>query len=140
MQMVTQAKQLIDNLSTDQVATELESGGVLLVDLREAEERTLWGTIAGAVHAPRGLLEFHADPAFEDHRPEFDPTRRTILFCAGGARSALAVRTLRELGYTNVAHLEGGLTAWIAAGRAVTNACKGAAVTTRRPRQAASRR
>ena len=121
-QMVNQAKQLIENLSPDQVATEHERGGVLLVDLREAEERSLRGTIAGTVPAPRGMLEFYADPACEDHLPGFDPTGRTILFCAGGARSALAVQTLRELGYTNVAHLDGGLTAWTAAGRAVIEA------------------
>jgi rhodanese-related sulfurtransferase len=121
-QMVDHARQHIENLSPDQVAAELECGDVLLVDLRETEERTRRGTIAGAVHAPRGMLEFYADPTFEDHRPEFDPTRRTILYCAGGARSALAVLTLLELGYTHVAHLEGGLTAWTAAGRPVVEA------------------
>jgi rhodanese-related sulfurtransferase len=65
------------------------------------------------------MLEFYADPTSEDHRPEFDPNRRTILYCAGGARSALAVETLQQLGYTNVAHLEGGLSAWTSAGREV---------------------
>ena len=66
------------------------------------------------------MLEFYADPTYEDHRPEFDPHRRTILYCAGGARSALATDTLRQLGYIDVAHLEGGLTAWTASGRQVT--------------------
>jgi rhodanese-related sulfurtransferase len=68
------------------------------------------------------LLEFYADPTNEDHLPEFHPNRRTILYCAGGARSALAVETLRQLGYTDVAHLEDGFTAWAAAGRDVTRA------------------
>ena len=121
-QMVSEAKHRIDNLTPDQVAAELERGSVLLVDLREGEERTHTGAIAGSVHAPRGMLEFYADPSSEDHLPAFDPKRRTILYCAGGARSALAVETLRQLGYTNVAHLEGGLSAWIAAGRPVTGA------------------
>jgi rhodanese-related sulfurtransferase len=58
----------------------------------------------------------------EDHRAELDPTRRTILYCAGGARSALAVETLRQLGYVDVAHLEGGFTAWTRAGREVSPA------------------
>jgi rhodanese-related sulfurtransferase len=110
----------IENLTPDQLAAELERGGVLLVDLREREERAQKGSIPGAVHAPRGMLEFYADPTNEDHRPEFDPSRRTILYCAGGARSALAVESLRQLGYDNVAHLEGGLTAWTIAGREVT--------------------
>jgi len=118
-QMVTEAKLRIENLTPDQVATELERGGVLLVDLREADERIEKGAIPGSVHAPRGMLEFYADPTDEDHRPEFEPTRRTILYCAGGARSALAVATLQQLGYSDVAHLEGGFTAWTRAGGGV---------------------
>src|SRR5918911_3912542 len=121
-QMVSEAKQRIENLTPDQVAAELDRGGILLVDLREGEERVQKGVIPGAVHAARGMLEFYADPTNDDHRPEFDPRRRTILYCAGGARSALAVVTLRQLGYTNVAHLEGGFTAWTVAGREVTRA------------------
>jgi rhodanese-related sulfurtransferase len=119
IQMVTEAKQRIENLSPDEVAAELERGGVLLVDLREAEELAQRGAIPDAVHAPRGMLEFYADPTHEDHRPEFDPNRRTIVYCAGGARSALAVLTLQQLGYANVAHLEGGFTAWTARGHEV---------------------
>jgi rhodanese-related sulfurtransferase len=118
-QMVMEAKQRIENLSPDELAAELEHGGVLLVDLREAEERIERGAIRGAVYAPRGILEFYADPTHEDHRPEFDPKRRTIVYCAGGARSALAVLTLQQLGYANVAHLEGGFTAWTARGHEV---------------------
>ena len=122
MQMVAEAKQRIENLTPEQVAAEIESGGVLLVDLREAEERSQRGAIQGSVHAARGMLEFYADPASAYHRPEFDPNGRTILYCAGGARSALAVQSLLQLGYSNVAHLEGGFTAWTAAGREVTAA------------------
>jgi rhodanese-related sulfurtransferase len=58
------------------------------------------------------MLEFYADPTSADHRTEFDPGRRTILDCASGGRSALAADTLRQLGYTRVAHLDGGLKAW----------------------------
>jgi rhodanese-related sulfurtransferase len=121
-QLVSEAKQRIENLTPDQVAAELARGDVLLVDLRESEERAQSGTIPGAAHAPRGMLEFYADPTNDDHRPEFDPTRRTILYCAGGARSALAVRTLQQLGYARVAHLEGGFTAWTASGHEITPA------------------
>jgi rhodanese-related sulfurtransferase len=66
------------------------------------------------------MLEFFADPTNDDHLPQFDPNRRTILYCAGGARSALAVETLQRLGYRDVAHLEGGFSAWTASGREVT--------------------
>jgi rhodanese-related sulfurtransferase len=113
-QLVSQAKLRIENLTPDQVAAELARGDVLLVDLRETEERAQRGAIPGAVHAPRGMLESYADPTDGDHRSEFDPSRRTILYCAGGARSALAAETLQQLGYARVAHLEGGFTAWTA--------------------------
>jgi len=121
-QLVADAKQRIENLTPDQVAAELAQSDVLLVDLREAEERAQKGAIPGAVHAPRGMLEFYADPTSPYHRPEFDPARRTILYCAGGGRSALAAATLQQLGYRRVAHLDGGLTAWTASGRDATPA------------------
>lgn len=100
----------------------MQRGDVLLVDLREAEERAEKGAIPGSVHAARGMIEFYADPSNDDHRPEFDPNRRTIVYCAGGARSALTVETLQQLGYRDVAHLEGGFTAWTRAGHHVTPA------------------
>jgi rhodanese-related sulfurtransferase len=118
-QLVADAKQHIENLTPDQLSAELAKSQVLLVDLREPEERAQNGHIEGAVHAPRGMLEFYADPSSAYHRPEFDPQRRTIVYCASGGRSALAVRTLEQLGYTNVAHLDGGLKAWAGSGHAV---------------------
>jgi rhodanese-related sulfurtransferase len=118
-ELVAEAKQHIENLTPDQMAAELAAGQPLLVDLRELDERAQSGCIPGAVHAPRGMLEFYADPSSAYHRPEFDPRRRTILYCASGGRSALAAQTLRQLGYANVAHLDGGVKAWTASGRAV---------------------
>ena len=118
-QMVAGAKQRVENLSVEQTAAELERGEALLVDLREPGERAQNGAIPGAVHAPRGMLEFYADPTNSYHRPEFAPDRRVVLHCASGGRSALAADTLRQLGYTNVAHLDGGFTAWQAAGKPV---------------------
>jgi len=118
-QLVADARQHIENLTPEQVAAELGSGQVVLIDLREPEERAQNGTIGDAVSAPRGMLEFYADPCSAYHRPEFDPARRTILYCASGGRSALGVACLRQLGYANVAHLDGGLKAWTASGREV---------------------
>ena len=117
--LVAQAKQRVENLSVAQVAQEVERGDAVLVDLREPEERVQHGVIPGAVLAPRGMLEFWADPASSYHRPEFDPHRRVILHCAAGGRSALAAVTLERLGYANVAHLDGGFTAWKDAGQPV---------------------
>ena len=116
-EMVAAAKAEIENLTPDQVAEELRSGNATLIDIREENELRETGRIAGAHHAPRGMLEFYADPASPYHRPEFDRARRPVLYCASGGRSALAARTLRALGYADVAHPDGGLKAWIASGR-----------------------
>jgi rhodanese-related sulfurtransferase len=117
--LVAEAKAQIENLSAEEVVGELQGGDALLVDLREAEERIEHGVIRGAIHAPRGMLEFYADPTSAYHRPDFDPARRTILYCASGGRSALAADTLQGLGYSRVAHLNGGLKAWREAGLAI---------------------
>ena len=114
-EMVAEAKQRVENLTVDQVAVELEQGDALLVDLREPGELAQ-GSIPGAVHAPRGMLEFWADPSSPYHRAEFDPSRRVVLYCASSGRSALAAETLAEMGYTDIAHLDGGFRAWKEAG------------------------
>jgi rhodanese-related sulfurtransferase len=121
-ELVAEAKQRVENLTVDEVAAELERGDVVLVDLREPGELAQQGAIPGAVHAPRGMLEFWADPTSAYHRTEFDPNRRVVLHCASGGRSALAADTLQQMGYTNVAHLDGGFNAWKAAGRPVEEA------------------
>lgn len=101
----------MQNLTAAQVADELKRGAVL-IDLRESEERKRDGTIPGAFHAPRGMLEFYADPTSPYHRDEFIPEQRVILHCASGGRSALAADTLQQMGYWDVAHLDGGFKAW----------------------------
>ncbi|HXY46200.1 MAG TPA: rhodanese-like domain-containing protein [Acidimicrobiales bacterium] len=118
-ELVAAAKQGIENLTVEEVASELEEGNAVLVDIRESEERIQNGFIPGAVHLPRGMLEFYADPASPSYRSEIAPDKRVILHCAAGARSALGVRALQELGYTNVAHLEGGFRAWATGGQPV---------------------
>jgi rhodanese-related sulfurtransferase len=123
--LVAEAKRRVENLSVDQVAAELDSGDAILIDVREQNERDERGTIPGAVHAPRGMLEFFADPSSPYHRPEFDPGRRIILHCAAGGRSAMGADVLREMGYTRIAHLDGGFTAWTAAGQPVEGGRQG---------------
>jgi rhodanese-related sulfurtransferase len=113
---VKEAKQEIENLTPLQVKEELSKTGTVLIDIREHEELTQNGKIAGSVHAPRGMIEFYADPSLPYHKPEFDKGNRIILQCASGGRSALATKTLKQMGYTNVAHLDGGLKAWKEAG------------------------
>ncbi|MBL8126570.1 MAG: rhodanese-like domain-containing protein [Thermomicrobiales bacterium] len=118
-QLVAEAKASIENLTAEQVAQEIAGGDVLVVDIREPEERRANGAITGAVSAPRGMLEFYADPASPYHRDGFDPARRVILHCASGGRSALAVKSLQELGYTNIAHLDKGFNGWKEQGQPV---------------------
>lgn len=119
-ELVARAKSQIRNLSVAEFATEIDQDDVTLVDVRESDEVGRDGAIPGAIQAPRGMLEFWADPASPYHRAEFDPHHRTLLYCASGGRSALGAQSLQALGYADVAHLEGGLKAWKEQGRPVT--------------------
>lgn len=112
-QMVAAAKAVIEQVSPDAVATELQNGTATLIDVREERELVTIGRIPGALHAPRGMLEFYADPSSPFHREEFQPQRRLILMCGFGGCSALATETLQRMGYRNVACLEGGINAWL---------------------------
>ena len=116
--LVGDAKSRVENLTPDQVQHELQND-VLLVDVRDSEERQQNGVIPGAIHVTRGMLEFRADPNTPYYNSELRPDRRIILHCASGGRSALAVNTLKEMGYENVAHLDGGFNAWREAGKPV---------------------
>ncbi len=115
MELVAEAKKRVENLTPDQVAKELEEGATL-IDIREPQERKE-SSIPGSVAAPRGMLEFYADTSLPYHKEEFNPDRRLILHCASGGRSALATETLQQMGYTNVAHLDGGIKAWKESGQ-----------------------
>ena len=116
-ELVGAAKAKVQELSPEQVAAELERGEAVLVDLREGPELEANGRIPGSVHVPRGMLEFRADPTSTYHHEALDPGRRVILHCASGGRSALAAATLQEMGYTDGAHLNGGITRWAEEGR-----------------------
>jgi len=96
---------------------------VLFVDLREPVELAREGRVPGAFHAPRGVIEFWADPTSEWHRPELGRAGvRLVLYCAIGWRSALAARALQEMGIPQVSHLGGGFAGWQAAGGPVATA------------------
>ncbi len=116
--MVDEAKARIENLTPEEVAKEIE-GGALMVDIREEDEFRQEGHIPGAVFAARGMLEFLVDPTSAYHREEFQPDGRIVLYCSAGGRSALAADTMQRMGYSQVAHLDGGFTAWKEQGRPV---------------------
>ncbi len=118
--MVAAARARVENLTVDQVAAEMDSPDVIVVDVREPAELLADGAIPGAIHAPRGMLEFHADSASPYHLPQLDPDKRVILYCKSGSRSALAAASLADMGYRRVAHLDGGIVAWTEAQRPVS--------------------
>lgn len=119
--LAAQAMSRISNLSPDQVFTALQKGDVVVLDIREKDEVAVTGSIPGAIHVPRGLLEFTVDPGSPTYRTELTPETHIILMCDTGRRSALATETLTALGFTNVAHLYGGFHAWKRQGLPVTN-------------------
>lgn len=112
-EQVNAEKANIENLSIEELKSELAGNAdLLLLDIREIQERVDLGTIPGSKHAPRGMLEFWADPASPYYRDYFTEDRRIVLFCAGGGRSVFAVKALADMGFTSVAHLEAGFGGW----------------------------
>lgn len=110
----------IENLSIDQLKAELAANpNLLLIDLREIQERVDLGAIPGSKHAPRGMLEFWASPDSPYYRDWFEEERRTIVYCAGGGRSVLATLALKEMGFSDVAHVEEGFKGWKDAGEPI---------------------
>lgn len=89
---------------------------VLLVDIRDVRELWRDGGIPGALHAPRCMLEFWIDPESKYAKPIFQSGRRFVFFCAGGRRSALATKTVQDMGLGPVCHIRGGYRAWKDAG------------------------
>ena len=118
MDLINEARARVQNLSVEETEEWLGEGA-MLIDIREAIEIEECGQIPGSIHMPRGSLEFFADPALPYHRRELDKDRPMVLYCAIGGRSALAADLLQTMGYRRVSHLDGGIEAWEAAGRAV---------------------
>ena len=123
MPITTSSKQLVDQAmaevktyTVEEAREKVGNPAVQIVDIRDIRELAE-GTVMGAIHAPRGMLEFWVDPASPYHKPVFaDETREYVLFCGLGWRSALAAKALQDMGMRNVAHIEGGWTDWVKAG------------------------
>lgn len=115
-QLVAEAMAEVKTYSVAEVQVRLHDAAVQIVDIRDIRELAE-GTVVGAYHAPRGMLEFWVDPASPYHKPLFaDESREFVLFCGAGWRSALAAKALQDMGMTNVAHIEGGYTEWVKQG------------------------
>ena len=116
LQLVEEAMAQVTTYSVPAVLAKLHDANVQVVDIRDIRELTQ-GTVLGAYHAPRGMLEFWVDPASPYHKPIFaDEGKEFVLFCGAGWRSALAAKALQDMGMTNVAHIDGGYAEWLKQG------------------------
>ena len=115
--LVAAAETAVETLSVaDAIARHArDDGGTVFVDLRDIRELWRDGKVSGAFHAPRGMLEFTADPDSPVYDNDLNPDDRLILYCGTGGRSALAAKTLSDMGYQDVSSLAGGYAAWLAA-------------------------
>lgn len=123
-ELVARAEAEVETLSVAAALALLGQEDVVFVDLRDVRELQREGKIPGAWHVPRGLLEFWIDPESPYHKPLFQEAKRFIFYCNLGWRSALAAQVAQIMGLERVCHLDGGLTAWVAAGGAVENLAK----------------
>ena len=111
-ELVAAAEARIERLTPEQARQLLEDPDVRFVDIRDVRELKREGTVPGALHAPRGMLEFWVDPDSPYHRDVFATGNKFVLYCASAWRSALAAKALQEMGFGPVAHIGGGFTAW----------------------------
>ena len=128
IQMWAEANEMIEVVTPSALADELETEDVLLLDVRLPQEIERRGTIDGSKPVPRQVVEWWADPESPYFRPngEFGEFgRRVVTFCDGGGNGAFTAVTLQELGYTNVANLEGGFYGWVTAGLPVVDGRNG---------------
>jgi rhodanese-related sulfurtransferase len=115
-EMVAEANAEIETIDASAAMKLKDDPNVLLVDLRDIRELNRDGKVPGALHAPRGMLEFWIDPESPYYKEIFGSGKKFVFFCAGGLRSALAAQTVQRMGLEPVAHIEGGFRAWKDAG------------------------
>jgi rhodanese-related sulfurtransferase len=102
----------IETISVQDLSYIDDDPETVVVDVRDSAERETDGAIPGSVHASRGMLEFHADPESAAYIRALDPGKRVVLYCGSGGRSALAAKTLQDMGFPDVVSLAGGYAAW----------------------------
>ena len=114
--LVDEAMQIVTTIEPKEAKTLLQLDNYLLIDIRDIRELWKSGTVKGARHIPRGMLEFWLDPESPYFKSDLKVETVKILYCASNWRSALASKTLMEMGFTNVMHVKGGFQALIDAG------------------------
>ena len=107
--LVSEALKEIKTISTDEAYKMVSDNQCNLIDIRDIRELQKEGQIDGANHIPRGMLEFWLDPeSIYFKEGKLDLNKEMVLFCAGGLRSALAAKTLKDMGFKKISHIEGG--------------------------------
>ena len=107
--LVSEAMQEIKTINADDAYKMVEDNNCNLIDIRETRELESTGKIKNSVHIPRGMLEIYLDPTSAlFQQGVLDHNKEMVLFCAGGVRSALAVKALKNMGYEKISHIEGG--------------------------------
>ena len=107
--LVSEALKEIKTISTDEAIKMVNENQCNLIDIRDIRELEKDGKVDGARHIPRGMLEFWLDPeSFYFKEGKLDMDKEMVLFCAGGLRSALAAKSLKEMGFEKVSHIDGG--------------------------------
>jgi len=114
-ELVDAANAVVPKITAAQAQEIISKGNVLIVDVRDAPEVEQSGKVAGAVHVPRGMLEFRADPESPYHDQNFAKDKTVVVYCASGGRAALGGQALKELGYGEVYNL-GAFKDWVEAG------------------------
>jgi rhodanese-related sulfurtransferase len=121
-ELVERANAQVEVWQPEKALGEQAGGKAVLVDIRDIRELERGGRVKDAVHAPRGMLEFWFDPSSPYYREIFgDPSKTYVLFCAAGWRSALAAKALDDMGFENIAHVDGGFGALKKSGAAIVD-------------------
>ncbi|MDB5377513.1 MAG: Rhodanese-like [Rubritepida sp.] len=113
--MLAEAEAAVPRITPDDAKALLGRPDVVFLDVREPNEVAASGKVPGALTIPRGLVEFRADPASPAHDAKLDPAKTVVAYCASGGRSALVLKTLKDMGYDKVRNL-GGFKGWADAG------------------------
>ena len=115
-EMVKNAEAVVETINVAAAMTLAGSSEVVFIDLRDVRELYREGKIPGAVHVPRGMLEFWIDPESPYHKKVFTEPKRFVFYCNLGWRSALSAQVAQQMGLEDVCHIEGGFDAWKGAG------------------------
>lgn len=115
-QLVDDAMKVVTTITAEEAKRIVSENNHLLIDIRDVRELWKSGTVDGARHIPRGMLEFWLDPESPYYKSDLKPEFTKILFCASNWRSALAAKSLMEMGFDNVVHVQGGYQSLIDSG------------------------